>query len=104
METKKTFSKLNAIFNNVDGSKQNQNIFIKFPDYAWPKYFGAYMELLLIWYVCVKSCRGLVYGCGGGEGGWRHTLFFTYLRGSKILTRREIGGRGGGDGGHKTLW
>ena len=47
METKKTFSKLNAIFNNVDGSKQNQNIFIKFPDYAWPKYFGAYMELLL---------------------------------------------------------
>ena len=47
METKKTFSKLNAIFDNVDGSSQNHDIFIKFPDYAWPRYFGAYMKLLL---------------------------------------------------------
>ena len=47
METKKTFSKLSAIFYNVDVSQQNQNIFIKFSDYAWPRYFGAYMKLLL---------------------------------------------------------
>ena len=47
MEKKTPFSKPNAVFDNDDGSLQNQNIFIEFPDYAWPRYFGAYMKLLL---------------------------------------------------------
>ena len=32
---------------------------------------------------------------GEGRGEWCHTFSVTYLRGSKNLTRREIGGGGG---------
>ena len=31
----------------VDASLLEYNVFIKIPDYAWPKYFGGYRELLL---------------------------------------------------------
>ena len=47
METKNSFPKLIKILNNVDVSKHNQYIFIQIPDYAWPRYFGLYLELLL---------------------------------------------------------
>ena len=36
-------------------------------------------------------------------GEWCHTIFVTYLRGSKNLTRRETGVGGGGEGVVKHL-
>ena len=46
-----------------------------------------------------EELPGLVYGFGGGEGEkWCHTFFVTYLRGSKNLTRRDIGGGEGVSG------
>ena len=45
--------------------------------------------------MCVKSCQGLVYGCGGGEGGMV-SYIFCYLSKviKKVLRRGEIGGAG----------
>ena len=47
METKKTFLKLNAFLTMLMGHNKIKIFFIEFPDYAWPRYFGAYMELLI---------------------------------------------------------
>ena len=47
METVALFEKLNKVYIKVDASLLEFNVFIKIPDYAWPKYFGGYRELLL---------------------------------------------------------
>ena len=47
------------------------------------------------WYVC-GELPGVGVWMRGGAVGWCHTFFVTYLRGSKILTRREFEIGGGG--------
>ena len=57
MVTKNIFQKLMQIFTIADVSLQNKNILTKIPDYAWPKYFGAYIEIVQAKRFCFLYCR-----------------------------------------------